>query len=219
MHRLILILGFLLMTVSALGQDYSYRTEFSYETTYFTELPHISGDIDPAFPDAARKNGVEGTVKVNFTFGADGKIHDVVVEQNLPFGVGDAVKKAIEEMSFTPARLSGKPVDMKASFTYRITAFFFEDDKNVQKVKLIGKPTAPYPESLRSEGRKGSVNVAVTFYADGKIAVGKTESTMPSEFDAAAKHAAASLKFEPAVHKKSKKAVNQVLWVVFEFKP
>jgi TonB family protein len=206
---ILIFLGCLLLGTSAHAQDYSFHSLFEFEI----------GDVRPEFPESARKNGVEGRVKVTFTCGADGKIRNAVIAEDLPYGAGDAVKQAVERMSFTPATLNGKPVDMNASFTYTITAFFFEDDKNIQKVKMIGKPTAEYPASQRSEGRKGSVSVSVTFYADGKIAVGRSESTMPPEFDAAAKKAAASLKFEPAVHKKTKKAVNQVLWVVFDFKP
>jgi TonB family protein len=219
MRSLILIFfGFFLLAPSVNGQDYSFRSRFSFEPTHFNEPPEI-GEIWPEFPEAARKNGVEGIVKIDFRFGADGKILNAVIAQDLPFGTGEAVKRAVEQAHFSPAKLNGKPVDMNASFTYTITAFFFEDDKNVQKVKLFGKPMAEYPASERSEGRKGSVNVSVTFYANGKIAVGRTESTMPPEFDEAAKKAAASLKFEPAIHKKSKKTVNQVLWVEFEFKP
>lgn len=214
----LIFFGWLLLTSSAHAQDYSFRSLFEFEPTRFTEPPEI-GDVRPDFPEAARKNGVDGKVKVSFTFGADGKIRNVVIAEDLPFGAGEAVRKAVEQISFTPARLNGKPVDMNASFTYTIAAFFFEDDKDVQKVKIIGRPTAEYPASQRSEGRKGTVNVSVTFYADGKIGVGRSESTLPNEFDAAAKKAAASLKFVPAMHKKSKKTVNQMLWVVFEFKP
>jgi TonB family protein len=213
----LIFLSWLLLASSAHAQDYSFRSLFEFESTRFSEPPDI-GDVRADFPDAARKNGVEGRVKISFTFGADGKIRNAVIAEDLPFGAGEAVRKAVERISFTPARLNGKPVDMNASFTYTVTAFFYEDDKHIQKVKIIGKPTAEYPASQRSEGRKGTVSVSVTFYADGKIVVGRSESTLPNEFDEAAKKAAASLKFVPATHKKSKKSVNQVLWVVFEFK-
>lgn len=215
----LIILGWLLLCSSAHAQDYSFRSLFEFEPTRFSEPPRIDDVRPPEFPDAARKNGVEGKVKVTFTFGASGKIQNAVIVEDLPFGVGEAVRKAVERISFNPASLNGKPVDMNASFTYTVTAFFYEDDKDVQKVKIIGKPTAEYPASHRSEGRKGTVNVSVTFYTDGKIAVGRSESTLPNEFDEAAKKAAAALKFVPATHKKSKKLVNQVLWVPFEFKP
>jgi len=218
MRSSVLIVLCFLFVSSAAAQDYSFRSLFSFEPAYFNEPP-VLGDINPEFPEAARKNGIDGVVKVDFTLGADGKIHNATIAQDLPFGAGEAIKQAVERMTFTPAKMNGKPVDMNASYTYTATAFFYDDDKNIQKVKIIGKPTAEYPASLRSEGRKGTVNVSVTFYSDGKVAAGKTDSTMPREFDEAAKKAAGSLKFEPAVHKKTKKPVNQVMWVAFDFKP
>ncbi len=44
-------------------------------------------------------------------------------------------------------------------------------------------------------------------------------SVMPKEFDKAAIEAAQKIKFEPAVHKKSKKAVSQSMTVEYSFKP
>jgi TonB family protein len=218
MRSFLIFLGCLLFTASANAQEFSYYSQFSFEPTRITEPPRL-GAVRPELPETAEKNGVEGVVKVTFTLGADGKVHNAVIVQDLPYGAGEAVKQAVERMTFEPAELNGTPVDLKASYTYAISAIFYEDDKNVRKVKLIGKPTAEYPASQRAEQRKGSVSVYVTFYADGKIAVGNTDSTMPREFDEAAKKAAATLKFEPAVHKKTKKPVNQVMWVVFDFKP
>ena len=46
------------------------------------------GDIHPEFPEAAEKNGIDGVVKVNFTLGGDGKIHNATIAQDLPFGAG-----------------------------------------------------------------------------------------------------------------------------------
>jgi TonB family protein len=215
---LMILLGCLLFSLSVSAQDYSYHSLFSFEPTHFTEPPDIN-DIQPQFPEEARKNGVDGVAKISFTLGSDGKIQNAKITQDLPFGVGEAAKRAVEHLVFTPARFNGKPIDMNATFTYTVTAFYDEYDKNVQKTKIIGKPTAEYPASQRSSGQKGSVLVAVTFYADGKIGVGRSESTLPDDFDKAAKKAAATLKFEPAIHKKTKKPVNQTLWVTFDFKP
>jgi TonB family protein len=218
MRSLILIVFCLLLAASAAAQDYSFHSFISFEPARVSEPPEL-GDIRPEFPEAAQKNGIDGVVKVSFTLGADGKIHNATIVQDLPYGAGAAVKAAVQGMTFSPGKYDGKPVDINATYTYTATAFFFEDDKNIQKVKILGKPTAEYPAIQRGDGRKGTVNVSVTFYTDGKVVVGNTNSTMPREFDAAAKKAAAELKFEPATNKKTKKPVNQVLWVPFDFKP
>jgi len=42
---------------------------------------------------------------------------------------------------------------------------------------------------------------------------------MPNEFDKAAAEAAAKIRFQPAVHKKSKADVSQKMVVEYDFKP
>jgi TonB family protein len=202
----------------ARAQDIAFNYTFQFEPTFFTDGPNIK-DFYVNYPEEARKNGVDGTAKVTFVLGNDGKTRDAVITQNLSHGVGDALLSAIAKMVFTPAMNEGRPVDMRATLVYNVTALFQEYDNNVSRVKLIGKPTAEYPAAFRAEGTKGKVLVSVIFYPDGKVKVLYADSTMPKEFDDAAKKAAENLKFQPAVHKKSKKAVAQSMRVTFEFKP
>lgn len=213
-----LFLGLIVLMGAAKAQDLSFHYTFQFEPTFLTEGPRIK-DFHVNFPEDARKNGVDGTVKVSFVLGKDGKTRLPVIVQDLPHGVGDAVVRGVSSLAFNPAMNNGEPIDMKVTVVYVVTAVFQEYDSNVTKVKLLGKPTAEYPAAFRAEGRKGKVVVAVLCYPDGKVKVSNTESTMPTEFDDAAKKAAENLKFQPAVHKKSKKTVAQWLWVTFEFKP
>ncbi|HEY2847951.1 MAG TPA: TonB family protein [Pyrinomonadaceae bacterium] len=219
--RLTLVLAAVFVFTSALAaQDLSLDSYFEFDhTTPVDTAPRLSS-VKVDIPDDARKNGVEGTVKVSLILGADGHTRDVQIVDDLPSGLGEAVKKAVENMRFEPASFRGKPQDLKATMSYRIIAWYQESSQDVKKVQLLSKPIAQYPEQFRKEGTKGNVMVAVAFYSDGsKIEVMKSQSTMPNEFDAAAKEGAKSLKFTPAVHKKSKKPVNQIIWVTFEFKP
>ena len=219
--RLALALATLLVLTTALAaQDVSYSSRFQFDEPAMIDSPPHFSEVKVSYPDEAMKNGIEGTVKVSLTLGGDGHTHNVAIVDDLPFGTGEAVKKAIENFHFEPASFRGKPVDLKATFVYRITLWYHDDDQDVKKVQLLTKPVATYPEQFRKEGTKGSVIVAVGFYSDGsKVDVLKSESTMPNEFDDAAKEAAKNLKFTPAVHKKTKKPVNQVIWVTFQFKP
>lgn len=200
------------------AQDQTYNYAFQFEPAFITEGPKIK-DFFVSFPEEARTNGIDGTVVVTFVLGKDGKTRDAAITQNLPFGVGEALVRAVTKMIFTPAMKDGEPVDLKATVIYKITSIYREFDDAVTKVKLLAKPTAEYPAAFRAEGTKGKVAVAVIFYPDGKVKVLNADSTMPPEFDAAAKKAAENLKFQPAVHKKSKKPVAQSVWVIFEFKP
>lgn len=210
--------GLILFTAVSSAQDLTFNYEFQFEPTFMTQGPRIK-DFHVNFPEEARKNGIDGTVKVMFVFGKDGKTRDVAITQDLPFGVGNALVSAITKIVFTPAMNNDEPVDLKATLTYKIASIYQEYDENVTKVKLLGKPTAEYPAAFRAEGTKGKVVVAVLFYPDGKVKVSNVESTMPPEFDEAAKKGAENLKFQPAVHKKTKKPVAQWMWVTFEFKP
>jgi TonB family protein len=207
--------GLILLTTAATAQDLSFNYEFQFEPTFLTQGPKIK-DFHVNYPEEARKNGIDGTVKVTFVLGKDGKTRDAAITQDLPFGVGDELIRAVTKIIFTPAMNNEQPIDLKATLTYKIAAIYQEYDDNITKAKL---PTAEYPSAFRADGTKGKVAVAVIFYTDGKLKVLNTDSTMPPEFDAAAKKGAENLKFQPAVHKKSKKPVAQSMWVIFEFKP
>lgn len=183
-----------------------------------TEPPQI-GNLDIAYPEAARKNGVEGIVKASFTLGEDGKVRDVSIENTLPFGVSEAVRAGLEKLSFKPAAFDGKPTAMKAGLEYIVTAVYPESDKNVNKPKITSQPAATYPPELRAKGIKGKVYVGVLFLSSGEVRIGNADSTMPKEFDAAALAAAKLIKFTPATHKKSKQPVSQTMFVEYDFAP
>jgi TonB family protein len=171
------------------------------------------------FPEVARKNGVQGTVKASFTLGEDGKVREVVIENDLPHGVGDAVRAGLQRLYFKPARFQGKPAAMKAKLDYMVTVVYDEEDKNVTKPKITDKPAPAYPEKHLAEKVKGKVAVHVLFMANGEVRVGNANSSMPREFDKAAQEAAKAIKFTPALHKKSKQPVSQYMFVEYDFKP
>ncbi len=183
-----------------------------------TEPPELGGlEID--FPDPARKNGVEGTAKVSFTLGEDGRVRDAVIVDDLPFGAGEAVRAGVQKLTFKPARFNGKPASMKVVLEYAVTIVYDESDKNVAKPKIVDKPAPAYPSNQIAEKVKGKVYVGVLFMANGQLRVGSASSTMPKDFDKAAIEAAKLIKFTPAVHKKSKQPVSQQMTVEYDFRP
>lgn len=212
-----------LLTIAGFsGNAYSQDLSFKYNYQLFMEnadqAPTITGIDDFAMPEAARKNGVTGTVKADVVLGENAKTRDIVVTQGLPHGVTEAVTKILQTLYFEPARLNGKPVSAKLQFEFIISAVYTEDDKNVSKAKILSKLKAPYPSDYTGEKVKGKVEVTVLFLEDGFLDVVRVSSTMPREFDRVAAEAAKNIKFTPAVHKKSKQNVSQRLTVEFEFK-
>lgn len=201
------------------AQNLLFSYEYKLDLSNATEAPEFNGVPDIEYPEAARKNGVEGTLKLNMTLGEDGKVKDITAQQDLPFGVTEAVSKALQQWRFQPAKRDGQPIAVKMFFEYKVSATYASNDSNVKKPKIISQPAAIYPANLRSEGHKGKVAVTIACYADGTLKVMSVNSTMPKEFDKAAFEAAKNIKFEPAIHKKSKKPVSQAIIVEYDFKP
>jgi protein TonB len=65
----------------------------------------------PAYPEDARKQGIEALVVVKFVVGEDGKVSDVKVVKGHPL-FDDIVLAAVRTWTFTPATLEGRPVRM-----------------------------------------------------------------------------------------------------------
>ncbi len=205
---------------AAAAQNISTRYFYKIDLSQATEAPTFPGGFPEfIYPEAARKNGVEGTLKVVLTLGEDSKVREMTVEQPLGFGVTEAITKTLQNLNFQPAKRNDQPIAVKLFFDYVVAATYSESSKDVSKPKITNQPAAVYPDKYRAEKVKGKVSVNATFYADGKLEINGISSTMPKEFDRAAADAAKNIKFTPAVHKKSKKQVAQTMTIEYDFKP
>lgn len=201
------------------GQQMQFYYTYSFEPAMITEPPELLGRLEVEFPEEARKQGVEGTVKVSCVLGEDGKIRDIKVLNDLGHGTGAAVSTAVQRLTFKPAKFQDKPAPMTMSVDYKISLYYNEDDKAVTKPKIVEKPLPMYPASERANGMKGKVSVTVLFRSNGEVEVLRVNSVMEKAFDNAAVEAAKRIKFNPAAHKKSKKPVSQAMTVEYDFKP
>jgi TonB family protein len=204
--------------LAASAQEISFNYFYKFGRVEADEAPQING-VDVEYPEAARKNGVQGTLKAALILGENGKVRDVKILQSLPHGVEAAVTKALVNLYFKPARLNGQPVAIPMEFDFVVSAVYSEEDKNVAKPKILEKPAPVYPSKYAPEKIKGKVYVSVLFFPDGKIKVLGVNSAMPKEFDRAAAEAAAKIRFLPAAHKKSKEDVALKMIVEYDFKP
>lgn len=200
------------------AQEISFNYFYSFERVEADQPPTING-FDVNYPDAARKNGVQGMLKASLILGEDGKTRDIKILQTLPHGVEAAVVKGLQNLYFQPAKLNGQPVAIPMTFDFVVSAVYDERDKNVTKPQIVEKPAPVYPAKYAAEKLKGKVRVSVLFFTDGKVKVIGVNSVMPREFDNAASEAAAKIRFQPAVHKKSKEDVTQMMTVEYDFKP
>ena len=205
------------ITVKAQEASITYTSRM--EIPDAAEPPKILALPKFQYPETARRNAVEGKMKVSLTLAKNGTVQNVAAEPNLPHGVTEAITGELKKLRFQPARKNGEPVDAKMFFDFVISARYGERDRNITGAKIVEKPGAIYPENQKAQGLSGKVYVSVLFRADGSIEILGIRSEMPKEFIQAATEAAKGIKFEPAVHKATNKKISQVLTLEYNFKP
>ncbi len=73
--------------------------------------------VIPRYPPAARAAGVAGAVVIRGIVRKDGRIDDVEIIRDLPYGLGDAARDAVERWRFHPATFRGEPIDVYYTVT------------------------------------------------------------------------------------------------------
>ena len=66
--------------------------------------------VEPDYPEAARRAGIEGSVVLDATISETGQVIAVAVERELPLGVTEAAVRAVQSWKYQPARGKGGPV-------------------------------------------------------------------------------------------------------------
>ncbi len=71
--------------------------------------------VNPVYPEAARKRGVEGWVELAFTVMPNGTVDDVEVRNASPANVfDDAAMRAIRQWRFEPVERNGEKIPQRA---------------------------------------------------------------------------------------------------------
>ncbi len=73
--------------------------------------------VIPRYPTAARLAGVSGSVVIRGIVRRDGRIDNVEVIRDLPGGLGDAAREAVQRWRFRPATYRGEPIDVYYTVT------------------------------------------------------------------------------------------------------
>lgn len=66
--------------------------------------------VDPVYPEAARRAGVEGTVVLDAFVGRSGRVEEVQVLRGLPLGLSESAREAVRRWQYRPARGQAGPV-------------------------------------------------------------------------------------------------------------
>jgi periplasmic protein TonB len=73
----------------------------------------------PPYPAKARREGIEGKVRLRVSIGKDGRVRDVVILSDPGGGLGESASRAMKDLLWLPALgLSGTPVDSVIVYTY-----------------------------------------------------------------------------------------------------
>jgi outer membrane biosynthesis protein TonB len=75
------------------------------------------------YPEAARQNMTQGTVKLAVEFGADGKIKEVYPFQTLPDGLTEICVEAARKIKFQPGTKNGQPYSTITIVTYEFRIY------------------------------------------------------------------------------------------------
>jgi TonB family protein len=85
--------------------------------------PEVVKYVEPIYTDAARKNRVEGYVLLDIRIDKTGDVRDIVILQELPWGLSQAAIDAVKQWKFRPATTrDGTPVESLISegVTFRL---------------------------------------------------------------------------------------------------
>lgn len=73
--------------------------------------------VIPRYPSSARRANVEGAVVVRGIVRRDGRIDNVEIIKDLPYGLGDSARQAVSRWRFRPATFRGEPIDVYYTVT------------------------------------------------------------------------------------------------------
>ena len=87
---------------------------------YVEELPEAITRVPPAYPEAARKAGIQGVVMVQVLVGRDGSVVDTRIVKSIP-PLDDAAAAAVRQWRFKPALTKGQPIPVWVGVPVRFT--------------------------------------------------------------------------------------------------
>jgi len=83
------------------------------------ELPRFRENIQPIYPDLARRMGIAGSVVIEVSIDEEGRVIDAVVKQGLGYGCDESALASVRKARFYPARADdGQPVAVKVQIPF-----------------------------------------------------------------------------------------------------
>jgi TonB family protein len=91
---------------------YADRALLTYKANI--SAPQPLHKVDPKYIATAAEERIEGTVRLAFVIGHDGKVYDIQAVKGIDARLDRSAVEALQKWTFTPAERDGKPVDVDA---------------------------------------------------------------------------------------------------------
>ena len=92
----------------------------STDFVHVERMPRIIKRFSPAYPEAARRAGIEGVVEVKALIGTDGRVKETRLASSDPV-FDRSAEHAVRQYTFEPAWGGGKPVAVWVMVPIRYT--------------------------------------------------------------------------------------------------
>jgi TonB family protein len=86
------------------------------QKTMALQIGQLLSRVDPAYPEDAKTQQVEGSVKLHAVIGRDGAIESVETRSG-PALLTPAAEGAVKQWRFTPSSVGGQPVEAEEDIT------------------------------------------------------------------------------------------------------
>jgi protein TonB len=156
--------------------------------------------VNPEYPVTALSSRVQGTVLLEVTIGADGKVSDVRVTRSIAL-LDPAAVEAVRQWVYEPTIVNGvpHPVIISVAVDFKLTA--------PQPIRVGGaiktpaqtkRVAPPYPPEAQAAGVQGVVIMEATIGVDGKVTDVRVLRSIPL-LDQAAMDAVRQFEYTPTV--------------------
>ena len=76
------------------------------------------GEFKIPYPEEAKRNGIEGTVRLRITVDFEGKVTEVKILNGPGYGLDEAAREALRRFKFKPAMKAGEAVSTTITYNY-----------------------------------------------------------------------------------------------------
>ncbi len=162
-----------------------------------TKKAAILSKPEPGFTEEARKNDVDGVVRLRAVLSSWGQVTKISVIEGLPDGLTEKAIAAARQIKFTPAQKDGRPVSQYIVLEYHFT--IYEDEDRVdRKALILERPEPEYTPEALAHLVQGKVVLDVALYKDGRAPSATVVKGLPHGLSQKAVEAAEKIKYTPA---------------------